>query len=107
MMYERYGSKDLRIEETILLRSYINIVCYEIPFSKTLTSFIIPKSTLWKRPTLYYKSTLQRCSIICYYLSPLITDLSYPKVLYKNVLLSSKNVALRKLTSLVIPKNVF
>ena len=32
-------------------------------------------------------------------LSSLIVDLSYPKVLYKSVLLSSKNVALRKLTS--------
>ena len=45
-----------------------------------------------------------------YYLLLLVatyTDLSYPEVLYKSVLLSSKNVALRKLTSLIIPKNVF
>ena len=37
-----------------------------------------------------------------YYLLPIIIDLSCPKVLHKNVLLSSKNVALRKLTSLFI-----
>ena len=43
-------------------------------------SLIIPKSTLQKR------------SVIYYYLSPLTIDLSYPKVLYKRVLLSSKNV---------------
>ena len=64
---------------------------------------------LMKAFFLYYKSTLWRwrCSIIYYYLSPLIIDLSHPKVLYKSVLLSSKNVALCKLTSLIIPKNVF
>ena len=44
-----------------------------------------------------------------YYLLLLVATyyLSYPKVFYKSVLLSSKNVALRKLTSLIIPKNVF
>ena len=39
-----------------------------------------------------------------YYWLPIIIDLSYPKVLYKSVILSGKNVALRKLTSLIIPK---
>ena len=42
-----------------------------------------------------------------YYLLPIIIDLSYPKVLYKSVILSAKNVALRNLTSLIIPKGVF
>ena len=58
-------------------------------------SLIIPKSTLQKR------------SIVYYYLSPLIIDLSYPKILYKSVLLSSENVAFLNLTSLIIPKSVF
>ena len=58
-------------------------------------SLIIPKSTLQKRSTIYY------------YLSPLIIDLSYPIVLYKSVLLSSKNVAFTNLTSLTIHKSVF
>ena len=70
-------------------------------------SLIIPESTLWKRSILYYKSMLWRCSIIYYYLAPLVIDLSCPEVLYKSVLLSSKNVAQRKLTSLIIHKNVF
>ena len=47
------------------------------------------------------------CSVIYYYLSLLIIDVSYPKVFYKSILLSSKNVALRNLTSLIILKNVF
>ena len=46
------------------------------------------------------QSTLQKCSIIYYYLPPLIIDLSYPKVLYQSVLLASKNVAFPNLTSL-------
>ena len=54
-------------------------------------TLIIPKSTLQKRSTIYY------------YLSPLIIDLSYPKVHYKSVLLSSKNVAFSNLT-LSFPK---
>ena len=51
----------------------------------------------------YYKSTSKSVllSIITYH------DLSYPKVLYKSVLLSGKNVALRKLTPLIIPKSLF
>ena len=64
-------------------------------FSSLFFSLIIPKSTLQKR------------SIIYYYLPPLIIDLSYPKVLCKSVLLSSKNVAFPNLTSLIIPKSVF
>ena len=54
-------------------------------------SLIIPKSTLQKR------------SIIYYYLSPLI-DLLYPKVHYKSVLLSSKNVAFPNQRHLSFPK---
>ena len=54
---------------------------------------------------------LQKFLIKAFYylllLLPLIIDLSYPKVPCKSVLLSSKNVALRKLTSLIIPKSVF
>ena len=42
-----------------------------------------------------------------YYFLPLVIDVSYPKVLYKSVLLSNKNVALRNVTSLIIPKSVF
>ena len=53
------------------------------------------------------KSTLQKHSIIYYYLSPFIIDLSFSKVLYKSVLLSSKNLAFSNLTSLIIPKSVF
>ena len=49
-----------------------------------------------------YKSVLLSV-ITCRHLS----DLLYPKVLYKSVLLSSKNVVLHKLTSLIIPKSVF
>ena len=51
------------------------------------------------------QSTLWICSVIYYYLL-FIIDLSYPKVFYKSILLSSKNVALRNLTSLIILKNV-
>ena len=42
----------------------------------------------------------------CYLLFPIL-DLSYPKVLYKRVLLSSKKVALHSLTSLIITKSIF
>ena len=58
-------------------------------------SLIIPKSTSWKRSIVYYKSTLKSVllSIITF---RHLSWLSYPKVLYKSVLLSSKNVALRK-----------
>ena len=67
--------------------------------------------SVWKTEQLFFiiffsliipKSTLQKRSIIYYYLSPLIIDLSYPKVLYKSVLLSSKNVVFPNLTSLII-----
>ena len=86
-----------------------SIFCYVWKTEQLFTFFslIFPESTLWKLSILYYKSTLWICSIIYYYLPPLIIDLSYPKIFYKSVLLSSKNVALRKLTSLIIPKNVF
>ena len=68
--------------------------------------------SVWKTEQLFFiffsliipKSTLQKRSIIYYYLSPLIIDLSYPKVLYKSVLLSSKNVAFPNLRSLIILK---
>ena len=69
--------------------------------------------SVWKTEQLFFiiffsliipKSTLQKRSIIYYYLSPLIIDLSYPKVLHKSVLLSSKNVTFPNLTSLTIPK---
>ena len=46
------------------------------------------------------QSTLQKWSIIYYYLPPFIIDLSYPKVLYQSVLLASKNVAFPNLKSL-------
>ena len=68
-------------------------------------SVIIPKSTLQKRSIVYKKKYLIKA--FYYYLSPLIIDLSYSKVLCKSVLLSSKNVTLCKLTSLIIPKSVF
>ena len=84
-------------------------------------TFILPKLDL-KKPTktqlnfqtqlnffslIIPKSTLQKRSIIYYYLPPLIIDLPYPEVLYKSVLLSSKNVAFPNLTSLILPKSVF
>ena len=74
-----------------------SLLCVEnwATFHHYFFSLIIPKIALQKR------------SIIYYYLLPLITDLSYPKVHYKSVLLSSKNVALCNLTSIIIPKSVF
>ena len=71
--------------------------------------------SVWKTEQLFIiffsliipKSTLQKRSIVYYYLSPLIIDLSYPKILYKSVVLSGKNVAFSNLTSLIIPKSVF
>ena len=68
--------------------------------------------SVWKTEQLFFiffsliipKSTLQKRSIIYYYLSPLIIDLSYPKVLYKSVLLSSKNVAFPNQRHLSFPE---
>ena len=57
--------------------------------------------------TYHPKSTLQKRSIVYYYFSPLIIDLLYPKVLYKSVVLSSKNAAFPNRTSLIIPESLF
>ena len=114
-------------------RKYIEL-CLVYTLFQPRSTFILPKLDLkkstkkqlnfsnsifcsvWKTEQLFFiiffsliipKSTLQKRSIIYYYLSPLIIDLSYPKVLYKSVLLSSKNVAFPNLTSLIIHKSVF